>query len=64
MTFALPLILGWITSRLSHIRLHSPALRPGDYRPLLVKSEQLAFARETPEEDVIVAVNAPDKPVP
>lgn len=50
--------------RLAHIRHHSPALKYGDYRPLLVKSEQLAFARQTPEECVIVAVNAADRPVP
>jgi cyclomaltodextrinase len=53
-----------VISRLAHIRHHSPALRSGNYRPLLVKSEQLVFARETPEECVIVAVNAADRPVP
>ena len=53
-----------VISRLAQIRHHSAALRYGNYRPLLVKSEQLAFARQTPEECVIVAVNAADKPVP
>ena len=51
-------------SRLAQIRHHSPALRYGNYYQLLVKSEQLAFARQTPEECVIVVVNASDKPVP
>ena len=53
-----------VISRLAHIRHHSPALRYGNYRPLVVKSQQLAFARQTPEECIVVAVNAEDKPVP
>ena len=56
--------LSVVISRLAQIRHRSPALRYGNYRPLLVKSEQLAFARQTQEECVIVAVNAADKPVP
>ncbi len=49
-------------SRLAQIRHHSSALQHGDYHPLLVKAEQLAFARQTPEELVVVAVNAAGKP--
>jgi glycosidase len=56
--------LSEIISRLAHIRRHSKALRYGHYHQLLVKQEQFAFARQTPEECVIVAVNAADKPVP
>jgi cyclomaltodextrinase / maltogenic alpha-amylase / neopullulanase len=56
----LPRVIG----RLAHVRHHSPALRYGNYHPLLVKSEQLAFARQTQDEYLIVAVNAADKPVP
>ena len=50
-------------SRLAHIRRHSVALRYGNYQPLLVKPEQFAFARQTQDECVVVAVNATDKPV-
>ncbi len=53
-----------VISRLAQIRHQSEALRYGTYRPLLVKSEQFAFARQTEGECVIVAVNASDKPVP
>jgi cyclomaltodextrinase len=53
-----------VISRLAHIRRHSPALRYGNYRPLLVKLEQLAFARQSPGECIVVAVNAADRPVP
>jgi cyclomaltodextrinase len=50
--------------RLAQIRRHSEALRYGNYRPLLISHEQFAFARQTPEECVVVAVNAADKPAP
>jgi cyclomaltodextrinase / maltogenic alpha-amylase / neopullulanase len=53
-----------VISRLAQIRHQSEALRYGTYHPLLVKSQQLAFARQTPEECIIVAVNAADKPAP
>jgi glycosidase len=49
-------------ARLARIRLSSQALKYGDYHQLSVKHEQLAFARQTQEECVIVAVNAADKP--
>jgi len=50
--------------RLAKIRKCSTALRHGSYRQLWVSHEQLAFARQTPEEMVIVAINAADKPAP
>jgi glycosidase len=51
-------------ARLAQIRQHSPALKYGSYRQLMVKHEQLAFARQTADECVIVLVNAADKPMP
>jgi cyclomaltodextrinase len=50
--------------RLAGIRLRSKALRYGNYRQLCVSHEQFAFARQTPDETVIVAVNASDKAIP
>jgi cyclomaltodextrinase / maltogenic alpha-amylase / neopullulanase len=44
--------------RLTELRRSSPALRRGRYRQLAVRSDQLAFARETGEETMIVAANA------
>ena len=54
--------LSRVIGRLAQIRRDSDALRYGHYRQLLVSSEQFAFARQTREECVIVAVNAADKP--
>lgn len=51
-------------ARLARIRHASAALRHGGYRQLFVAHEQLAFARETPGERVVVAVNAADRAVP
>lgn len=45
-------------ARLARIRRSSKALKYGRYRQLVVQPEQLAFARETAEEKVIVLVNA------
>jgi glycosidase len=56
--------LAGVISRLARIRRHSEALRYGNYRQLLVSHEQFAFARQSQEECVIVAVNAADRPVP
>jgi cyclomaltodextrinase len=53
-----------VISRLAKIRHQSEALRYGDYRQLLVNHEQFAFARQTREECMIVALNAADKPAP
>ncbi len=49
-------------ARLSRIRRNHPALRHGTYQQLLVSSEQFAFMRETPEERIVVAVNAAQRP--
>jgi glycosidase len=46
--------------RLIRIRQDLPALRHGDYRQLLVRSEQVAFARQHGEQLVVVAVNGAD----
>ncbi len=51
-------------ARLAHIRRNTPALRYGDYTQLFVASEQMAFARHTREDYLIVAVNASNKPAP
>lgn len=47
-------------ARMAQIRHASVALRRGSYQQLHVGSEQFAFARTTPEERVVVAVNAAD----
>jgi glycosidase len=49
--------------RLANIRRACAALRYGDYVQLSVSHEQLAFARRTDDECVVVAINASDKPV-
>ena len=49
-------------AQLAHIRHASPALKAGDYTQLLVKPEQLAFARKAAEEELFVLVNAADHP--
>jgi len=48
--------------RLAQIRQNSPALRNGTYQQLLVKSEQLAFARQCGDERVVVLLNAANQP--
>jgi glycosidase len=42
----------------ARVRRNSDALKNGNYRELLVASEQFAFARETQNERVIAAVNS------
>ncbi len=49
-------------ARLAEIRHATPALRYGDYRQLSVNSQQFAFARQTPEEYIVVLLNAADTP--
>jgi glycosidase len=49
--------------RLARLRRGLPALRRGAYRELSVSARQLAFARESPEGWVLVALNASDKAV-
>jgi glycosidase len=44
--------------RLSRLRASLPALARGDYREILVKSEQFAFERSRNGERVLVAINA------
>ena len=49
-------------TRLAHLRRSSPALQSGDYRQLALDHEHLAFVRQTPEETVLVVVNAAARP--
>ncbi len=49
--------------RLAHLRMEIPALRTGNYQPVLVASQQFVFQRETNDTRVVVAVNASDQPV-
>ncbi len=44
-------------TRLAHVRLTSDTLRHGEYHPLLVKAEQVAFMRHSAAERVVVVVN-------
>ncbi len=53
-----------VIQRLSRIRRASHALRHGNYRQLLVRHEQLAYARQSDGETAIVLVNAASNPVP
>jgi glycosidase len=48
--------------RFAALRHDLPALRYGNYRELLVASEQLAFCRACEGQTVVVAVNAADQP--
>ncbi|HTY23590.1 MAG TPA: alpha-amylase family glycosyl hydrolase [Desulfomonilaceae bacterium] len=56
--------LAKIIGKLSKIRRGSEALKYGHYRQLAVRHEQLAFARQTSNECVIVLVNAADHAIP
>jgi glycosidase len=49
-------------ARLNHLRQQHPALRHGTYQQLHVTSEQFVFLRESPEERLVVAVNASESP--
>ncbi|QSQ28002.1 alpha-amylase [Pyxidicoccus parkwayensis] len=49
-------------SRYTALRHQHEALRRGHYRELLVRNEQLAYARELGRETLVVAVNSSDKP--
>lgn len=49
-------------SRLAAIRQAHAALQQGSYRQVHVAHEQLAFARRTPEEYILVVVNAASTP--
>jgi glycosidase len=48
--------------RLAALRRASPALRYGDYHPLLIQHQQLAFARCVENEFMVIALNAADSP--
>lgn len=50
-------------TRLAQLRKQLPALRHGDYQPIFVSHEQLAFARQTSDECVVIAINAAEQPV-
>ncbi|WP_163999885.1 alpha-amylase family glycosyl hydrolase [Pyxidicoccus caerfyrddinensis] len=49
-------------ARYAALRHQHEVLRRGRYRELLVRSEQLAYARELGTESVVVVMNASDKP--
>ncbi len=49
-------------ARLAALRESLPALRYGEYRQLHVAPQQFAFARFTPEQHVVVLLNAADAP--
>jgi len=49
-------------ARLAALRRQLPALRHGDYQPLHVAHQQLAFARTIADQTTIVAVNAAAHP--
>jgi len=51
-------------SRLARIRKASKPLLSGDYKTVLVKHEQYAFARKYENECIIVIVNSADRKVP
>jgi cyclomaltodextrinase / maltogenic alpha-amylase / neopullulanase len=55
--------LAELIASLAHLRLNSPALARGDYQQLWVSSQQFAFLRQTPNERVVVAVNASSQAV-
>jgi cyclomaltodextrinase len=54
--------LPMVIQRLARIRRNSPALCHGDYRQLHVSHEQLAFARCSGDEKMIVLLNAAETP--
>lgn len=47
--------------RFARIRRTSEALKRGDYSQLLVRSQQLAFARRTAQETIVVVLNSADQ---
>jgi cyclomaltodextrinase / maltogenic alpha-amylase / neopullulanase len=49
--------------KLAEIRKNAPALQNGNYRQVLVASQQLAFQRELNDKKVMVVVNSADQPV-
>lgn len=49
-------------ARLSGIRKGSEALKYGNYRELVVKSQQILFSRKCRDQEVVVALNASGEP--
>jgi cyclomaltodextrinase len=54
--------LAEVISRLARLRHEILALRYGDYRQLFVSHEQLAFSRQVEGQQVVVLLNASEKP--
>jgi len=52
-----------LISKLSRIRLNSPALKFGDYQQLYIAHQLFAFARKSSDNFVVVVVNASEQPV-
>jgi glycosidase len=53
-----------VISGLARLRHQHEPLRRGRYRELVVRNEQLAYARELGSDTLVVALNASDKPAP
>jgi len=51
-----------LIARLAGIRHASPALKQGEYHQLYVAHEQFAFARQSAQECIVVALNAASTP--
>jgi glycosidase len=51
-----------VIARLAAVRRATPALQAGEYRELLVSSQQMAFLRSAGSSQAVVAVNAADRP--
>ncbi len=51
-----------LIARLAALRANLPGLRLGDYRQLFVSHEQLAFARCSADQKIVVLLNASDQP--
>mgnify|MGYP001292014301 CR=1 FL=1 len=49
-------------ARLAELRTRLPALRHGDYNQLHVSSHQLVFSRTTPQQSLVVMLNAAGSP--
>ena len=50
-----------VITRLAALRVSTPALRYGNYSQVTVSSRQLAFLRQTPEQTILVLLNADEK---
>jgi glycosidase len=52
-----------LISKLSRIRINSPALKFGDYQQLYIAHQLFAFARKSSDDFIVVIVNASEQPV-